>query len=108
MQLPFLQFVNKDNLNKIRIVPIVVGKDVNYEKLGKAIAETAKELRKRVVLICSSDFTHYGVSYGYVPFRGHIAERFKDFDLAAIKWIKDLDSWSFVNYVEDVDLELCP
>ncbi|MBR9691162.1 AmmeMemoRadiSam system protein B [Candidatus Woesearchaeota archaeon] len=108
VQLPFLQFVNKENLDKIKIVPIVVGKDANYEKLGRAIASVAKELGRKVMLICSSDFTHYGVHYGYVPFRGmNIKDKLKEFDMAAIKWIKELDSWSFINYVEETGATIC-
>ena len=101
VQLPFLQFVNKDKLEKIKIVPIVVGKETNYEKLGKAIASTALQMEKKVILICSSDFTHYGISYGYIPFRGDVKTKLREFDLAAIKWIRDMDSWSFLNYVEE-------
>ena len=107
VQLPFLQFVNKDHHGVIQIVPIVVGKDTNYEKLGKAIADTAKEIGKKVVLICSSDFTHHGIHYGYVPFRRHPKEKMKELDLSLIMWIKKLDSWGFINNVEETKSTVC-
>jgi len=107
VQLPFLQFVNKDRLDKIRIVPIVVGKETNYEKLGKAIASTVLQMERKVILICSSDFTHYGISYSYLPFRGDVKTKLKEFDLAAIRWITDMDSWSFLNYVEETGATIC-
>ncbi|MEE9525342.1 MAG: AmmeMemoRadiSam system protein B [Candidatus Woesearchaeota archaeon] len=107
VQLPFLQFVNKNKLNEIRFVPIVVGKKTDYKKLGEAIARTAEQMEKKVVLICSSDFTHHGIHYGYVPFRDNVQEKLKDFDMGFIKWIKDLDAWSFLNNVEETKATVC-
>lgn len=107
VQLPFLQFVNKDSLDKIRIVPIVVGSGADYEKLGKGIAATIKQLGKRVVLIVSSDFTHYGINYAYMPFSERVKENLEKLDKGAIEWIKKLDAWSFLNYIDETGATIC-
>jgi len=107
VQLPFLQFANKDHLNDIKIVPIVVGSGADYERLGRAIADMIKLTGKKVVLICSSDFTHYGISYSYLPFKENIKANLDKLDLKAIDWIKKMDAWSFLNYVEETKATIC-
>lgn len=107
VQLPFLQFVNKDNLNSIQIVPIVVGHETDYESLGKTIVSVAKGLGRRIVVIASSDFTHYGPSYGYIPFEDNVQEKLKELDMDCISWIKKMDAWSFVNHIEEKKMTVC-
>jgi hypothetical protein len=106
VQLPFLQFVNKEKLKQLKIVPIVVGRETDYGKVGKAIATTIKQFGGKTIIICSSDFTHYGVHYGYIPFR-NAKDKLKDFDMEAIKWIKKLDSWSFITHVNETEATIC-
>ena len=107
VQLPFLQFVQRDYLDKLRIVPIAVSSGANYELFGKTIVKVAKEQKKKICLIASSDFTHYGVNYGYVPFVYNIKESLEALDLGAINHIKKLDAWSFINYVDDHKATIC-
>lgn len=52
VQVPFLQYFKPD----IKIVPIVIGGD-KYQELGSAIASSIKG--KDVLIIASSDMTHY-------------------------------------------------
>jgi len=94
VQLPFLQFIT-----------ITDKRDVLIIKIGDNGVE--KELDKKIMIICSSDFTHYGIHYGFVPFRLNVEEKLKEFDMAAIKWIKDLDSWSFINYIDETKATIC-
>lgn len=105
VQLPFLDFVNKEK--ELKIVPVVADHDCDYKNLGKAIAETAKELNKKIVIIASSDFTHYGISYGYMPFKENIKENMEELDREAIEWIKKLDAKSFLDYVDDKQATIC-
>jgi len=107
VQLPFLQFVQRDHLNKLRIVPIAVSSGANYELFGKSIVKIAKEQKKKVCLIASSDFTHYGVNYGYVPFVYNIKESLEALDMGAIDFIKKLDAWSFIDYVDEHKATIC-
>lgn len=105
VQLPFLQFVNKDR--KFKILPIVVGQDTDYEKLGKVIANISKELNRKIVLICSSDFTHYGANYGFIPFKDNVKENMYKLDKDAIKWIEKFDAWSFLDYIKETGATIC-
>ncbi|MBU1136481.1 MAG: AmmeMemoRadiSam system protein B [Nanoarchaeota archaeon] len=61
VQIPFLQ----NSQDRFKIVPILL-KDLKYEECKK-IAEIIEEfIDENVCLIVSSDFTHYGKSYGFV------------------------------------------
>ncbi|MEW6607677.1 MAG: AmmeMemoRadiSam system protein B [bacterium] len=59
VQLPFLQVLFKENA--FQIVPICVShsRDEDYKQLGLEIGKTLKNLSKKVVIIASSDMTHY-------------------------------------------------
>jgi AmmeMemoRadiSam system protein B/AmmeMemoRadiSam system protein A len=57
VQVPFLQYFKKD----IRIVPIIIGYSdpTAYKELGKEIAQALKSLKRKAVIIASSDMSHY-------------------------------------------------
>lgn len=66
VQLPFLQLSQK----KFEIVPILFS-GLNYEEcigIAKVLAEFFHE---KECLVVSSDFTHYGANYDFVPFTGN-------------------------------------
>jgi len=107
VQLPFLQFVNKDYLNDIKIVPIIVSAGSDYKVLANAIHKTALALNKKIMFIASSDLTHYGISYGYVPFHDNIKQKLYDLDKGAIKFIEKRDSWAFLDYVKETKATIC-
>ena len=112
VQLPFLQFANKDKIKELKFLPIVI-KSYDYEKcveLGKKIAETANEMNKKIVVIASGDLTHYGVSYGYMPFSGskeNIKKNLYELDKEAIESVKRFDSLEFYRYVKQKKATVC-
>jgi AmmeMemoRadiSam system protein B len=57
VQLPFLQYFKPD----FKLVPIVFGhaSGAIYKEVGREIAEAVKELGREVVIIASSDMSHY-------------------------------------------------
>ncbi len=57
VQLPFLQYFKKD----IKLVPIVLAQadGAVYKEVGKAIAGAVKKTNREVIIIASSDMTHY-------------------------------------------------
>lgn len=86
VQLPWLQYRFKN----FKFVPICINPiyfdNESCEAVGKKIASTAKKLNKKVLIIASSDFTHYGIGYGYVPFSGstnQILKEIKELDMQA-------------------------
>ncbi len=105
VQLPFLQLVNKDHLNQIKIAPVIVSN--NYRNISEAIVKTIKETNKKVQVIASSDFTHYGLNYGYFPFSTDIKENIYKLDKGAIEHIKRLDAYGFLSYIEETGATIC-
>ena len=57
VQLPFLQYFKKD----IKLVPIILAysSGATYKEVGKELAKAIKDLGREVVIIASSDMTHY-------------------------------------------------
>jgi AmmeMemoRadiSam system protein B len=58
VQLPFIQFFKKD----FTIVPICISYDTSFselEELGKAISQGIKELKEEVLIVASTDMSHY-------------------------------------------------
>lgn len=107
VQLPFLQFVNKDYLQQLRIAPIIISEDRNHEEIAQAIAKTIEQTKKKVTIIASSDFTHYGINYGFFPFKENVKERIHELDKTAIEHIKNLDANEFLSYVDSTGATIC-
>jgi AmmeMemoRadiSam system protein B len=57
VQVPFLQYFKPD----VRIVPVVIGhaSGAIYKEIGRELAAAIKESKKGVILLASSDMTHY-------------------------------------------------
>mgnify|MGYP000156111801 FL=1 len=96
IQLPFLQYVYGE---RFRIVPITVGYG-DYEmceNVGIAIAEAVEEQGRDVVVLGSTDFTHYGALYGYTPVGTRPFEK-------VLKWIYETDR-SLIDAIISLDAE---
>lgn len=94
VQLPFLQVC----CPHAAFVGICMGVQdaAAAEDLGRAIYEAAKALKCEIVVIASSDFTHY-----------ESADSAKKKDGAAIDFLKELDWKSFEKKVDGEDLSIC-
>lgn len=104
VQLPFLLFTN--TAKNLRFVPIIIG-GYNYslcEMLAKTIVDVAGQLRKKICLIASSDFTHYGYAYGFMPFLTKEKEGLYKLDRGAIDKIIDFDAKSFIDYAQNTTI----
>jgi AmmeMemoRadiSam system protein B/AmmeMemoRadiSam system protein A len=96
-QLPFLQRV----LGDFKMVSILVGQIDSSDPGGarrrlRGAAETLRPwLDEETLLVVSSDFTHYGASYGYMPFRGDIETHLKALDGDAASYLlqRDVDGF---------------
>ena len=105
VQLPFLQFVNKTN--NFKILPIIIGYDTNIEEVAQNIKKILDQTKKTYILIASSDFTHYGINYGFMPFSDNIKENMYKLDKEAIEHIKKLNSDKFLDYIEKTQATIC-
>jgi len=101
VQLPFLQYLKID----AKIAPIIVSND--YHSVAQTIFKTIQKIKRKVLVIASSDFTHYGMHYGFFPFTDQIKEKLYDFDRQAIKYIEKLDSVGFMDYINKTGATIC-
>ena len=85
--LPFLQLSQK----KFDIVPIIL-KNLSLEECKEFAYILSKFLKKEVCVIVSSDFTHYGINYGFVPFRENVRENIYKLDGEIINKILNSNS----------------
>jgi AmmeMemoRadiSam system protein B len=61
---------------------------------GRAIAQAAEKLNRRVVALASTDLTHYGANYGFSP---------KGEGQTALRWVKEVNDAAFIRAVEATD-----
>ncbi|MBR9677212.1 AmmeMemoRadiSam system protein B [Candidatus Woesearchaeota archaeon] len=107
VQLPFLQFVSRDNLSNLQIIAITISED--YSKAAQVIKKTLEQTGKAddVIFIVSSDFTHYGQSYNYIPFVYNIDEELDRLDGKAFELIKKFDITGFDDFLKDTKATIC-
>jgi len=106
IQVPFLQVIFPESPPSI--LPLLVGRleEEDYPALARCLNEL---LDKETVIIVSSDFTHYGPRFGYVPFpyEGGVAEKIRHLDQGACEEILDLDREGFLSYHEATGITVC-
>ncbi|MBW3003670.1 AmmeMemoRadiSam system protein B [Candidatus Woesearchaeota archaeon] len=106
VQLPFLLISNKDHLRDIKIVAVMVSSN-NYKAIAERISRIINESKKKVCIICSSDFTHYGPNYGFVPFKGDVKENLYELDKKAISFINKFDTEAFLQFIRNTKTTIC-
>lgn len=98
VQVPFLQFIRKE----FTFAAIGIGHDADIEKISKAVSEV-----NDAIIIVSSDFTHYGFNYGYIPFSANIKNNLEKLDKDAIELILKHDAEGFIKYVNKTGITIC-
>ena len=94
VQIPFLQYFKKD----FRLVPIMLAYSTTatYKEIGKELAKAIKDLNRQVVIIASSDMTHY---------EPQESAQWKD--TQAIEAILDLDEDELLKRVDKLRISMC-
>ena len=102
IQFPFLQDVLKD----FKLVPIVVGQldALTIKKVGQTLRSLIGD---KTLVVASSDFTHYGQRFGYVPFKEDVPNNIKKLDMGAIDAIRKKDLDGFMAYCEKTGATIC-
>jgi hypothetical protein len=103
VQIPFLQFIKE----KPKIVPIMIGQEENYKETAKKIFNAIKKTKKKTIIIASSDFTHYGPNYDYIPFTEKVKENIQKMDNQAIEIIKKMDADKFTEHIQIEASTIC-
>ncbi|MBN1376732.1 AmmeMemoRadiSam system protein B [Candidatus Woesearchaeota archaeon] len=107
VQIPFIQFIYKNKLEKIKILPVLVDSNADLDKIALDLKETIMDSGKKVVFIVSSDFTHYGRDYRHLPFTSDVKKRIYEQDREAIKFIENFDAEGFLKFTDDNFMTIC-
>lgn len=107
VQLPFLQFIAQEHKNNLKIAPIIVSPDISCANFARFIKKTIDETDRKACIIASSDFTHYGINYGFIPFSNNIKEKMHALDKKAIDLIIKMDASGFLDYTEETGATIC-
>ena len=62
LQLPFIKYFFDD----VRILPVGVPPSIESINVGETVAEIATDLDRQIIVLGSTDLTHYGSNYGFV------------------------------------------
>ncbi|MFC1532650.1 AmmeMemoRadiSam system protein B [Thermodesulfobacteriota bacterium] len=92
LQLPFIKYLFPD----VKIIPIGVPPAVASIKIGERIAEIAESMGQKILILGSTDLTHYGYNYGYTP---------KGVGQEAVDWVKNESDKRMVDLMLDMDTE---
>lgn len=89
LQLPFIKYFFKDTA----IVPMGVPPDAASLDIGKRAVAIAQNLGLKVKVIGSTDLTHYGVNYGFMP---------KGSGKTAVDWVRDENDRKVIDAMADL------
>jgi len=103
IQLPLVQTIFG---SRIKVVSIVVGQFDPPE--ARAFADTLRPLLdSRTLVVASSDFTHYGPNYGYVPFVRDVPKQIEALDRMVFSKIVARDAVGFDDVMEQTQDTVC-
>lgn len=104
IQLPFLQ----RTLSEFRLLPLLIGQARLSSEEYRLLAEELKQfIDSQTLLIVSSNFTHYGPRFGFVPFDRDVSDRIQALDSHALARIEALDFDGFLGYVNSSGTNIC-
>jgi AmmeMemoRadiSam system protein B len=90
VQLPFVKYF----FPKARVLALRGPHSEKALELGEAVAAVAQELKLSLLAFGSTDLTHYGPNYGFVP---------KGYGADAVKWVKEVNDKEFVDAALKLD-----
>ena len=100
-QLPYIQYLYNKDLEKIKILPILVSHDIELKKLAVDIKETLMEMNKTATIIVPTNFTSYGPNHSYIPFEKDAHKKVYVQDQGAIDLIQQNKPLEYLKYVSD-------
>lgn len=103
-EVPFLQRrLGRD----VPLVPILIGGRTTPDDLARVTASVAPVVDAGTIVVVSSDFTHYGPRFDYVPFVDDVPGRLRALDLAACSEIARGDAAGFSALVARTGATIC-
>ncbi|RJR32394.1 MAG: AmmeMemoRadiSam system protein B [Desulfobacteraceae bacterium] len=92
LQLPFIKYFFPEAM----ILPLGVPPAPGSVAVGKSVAETAASMNRAVLIIGSTDLTHYGPNYGFMPKGGGVK---------GLDWVKNENDKRLRDLVVDMNPE---
>jgi hypothetical protein len=62
---------------------------------------------EHTALVVSSDFTHFGPNFGYMPFRTNVEDNLRQLDGGAVEKIIAGDANGFATYCDETGATIC-
>lgn len=92
VQLPFVKYFFPD----ARMVPVGVPPSRDSLAVGERVVELALAMGKEIIVLGSTDLTHYGYNYGYNP---------KGTGKEAVEWVKNENDKKIVDLMLEMDAQ---
>lgn len=103
IQLPLIQACLSTSLP---VVCVVCGQ-FDAANLVSAAASFRALLDDRTLVVASSDFTHYGANYGYVPFNKDVFKNLEDLDMGIFDFFERKDVAGFMKRLDETGATVC-
>jgi len=101
-QRPMLQRALRD----FELVEVLVGEMTEDERA--TLADVVRTLLdEETLLVVSTDFTHYGPDYGYVPFEDDVSERLQRLHVIAVREILEIDVPGWAEFLRNTQATIC-
>jgi len=102
IEVPVLQ----QALGEFKLVPLVVGQ-LGIHAARQIGAHLRRLIDRDTLVVASSDFTHYGTSFRYVPFRDDREENLRKLDMSVFEQIERLDLAKYFEVLENTGATVC-
>jgi len=104
IELPFLQEALQPGW---KLVPVLLGHDLSDDLANRIATGLLRWSGPGTLMVASSDFTHYGHGFRYVPFEDDLPVRLNDLDMGALGRITAGDREGFRSYVARTGATIC-
>ncbi|MBN2302340.1 MAG: AmmeMemoRadiSam system protein B [Lentisphaerae bacterium] len=102
VQLPFLQ----QTITSFELVPLLCGA-IPEDQINYFANAISAHIDNKTLLLVSSDFTHYGTNYRFVPFRENIKDNLYQWLTKATGFLSALDIDGFNEYYSETKDTIC-
>ena len=89
------------------LLPLLVGAGSTADD-STTVAESLKLwITPETLIVVSSDFTHFGPRFRFIPFQDELPRRIEELDMGAVERILACDTTGFADYVQRTGATIC-
>jgi AmmeMemoRadiSam system protein B len=103
MQLPFI----KKFFPEVSLVPLLVGTLQGEQEIREIAASIKSHLQENDLIIVSSDFTHYGPRFEFMPCPEQMQEKIQELDTCAYGYVQQFDVSGLLNFYQETGVTIC-